>query len=168
MHTSGSQSCDINWLVICTDGQNPSIICCVRIVVWPKKLAPCILSHEVGPGCHDRKMFGPCWILRGPLSPPDGTSWSWSTNGDVLECGNISNCLFSVSRVTTNWRYRSKTTLHVNNSVVSPPNSLYGNENSNDQAGSSGDGLDRDNNDTDGLVIKTVTGVRVRTIDMAL
>jgi hypothetical protein len=58
---SSSQSCDINWLVICTDGSNPSRICRVRIVAWPKKLAPCILAHEVGPGCHDRKMFIPCW-----------------------------------------------------------------------------------------------------------
>jgi hypothetical protein len=35
------------------------------IVVWPKKLAPGILAHEVGPGCHDRKMFVACWSLGG-------------------------------------------------------------------------------------------------------
>jgi hypothetical protein len=38
-----------------------SRICRLRIVVWPKKLAPCILAHEVGPGCHDRNIVVPCW-----------------------------------------------------------------------------------------------------------
>jgi hypothetical protein len=56
----------------------------VWIVVWPKKLAPCILSHEVGPGCYDRKMFVAGWSLRGPLLPPDGTSWSWYTFGENI------------------------------------------------------------------------------------
>jgi hypothetical protein len=55
MQTTSSQSRDINWPVICTDGWNPSSICRVRIDNWPKKLAPCILSQEVGPGCNDRK-----------------------------------------------------------------------------------------------------------------
>jgi hypothetical protein len=41
-------------------------------------LAPCILSHEVGPGCKWQKIWVPCWSLRGPPSPPEGTSWSWS------------------------------------------------------------------------------------------
>jgi hypothetical protein len=65
MKTNSSQSCDKNWLVIYTDWYNPSRICRVRIVVWPKKIAPCILSHEVGPGCHDRTMFVPCWSYGG-------------------------------------------------------------------------------------------------------
>jgi hypothetical protein len=44
---------------------NPSRICRVRIVVWPKKLAPCILSHEVGPGCYDRKIIVAGWSFGG-------------------------------------------------------------------------------------------------------
>jgi hypothetical protein len=56
-------------------------ICRVRIIVCPKKLAPCILSDEVGPGCHGRKMFVPCWSLGGRyrhLTGPAGVGLSLS------------------------------------------------------------------------------------------
>jgi hypothetical protein len=38
---------------------------CVRIVVWPKKLAPCILAHEVGPGCLGQKNIRSGLVLGG-------------------------------------------------------------------------------------------------------
>jgi hypothetical protein len=62
-------------IVLAKFSRNPSRICRVRIIVWPKKLAPCILSHEVGPGCHDRKCSfraGPCGGHYRHLTGPAG------------------------------------------------------------------------------------------------
>jgi hypothetical protein len=41
-------------------------------------------SVYIGPGCKLQKILVPCLVLRGPLSPPDGTSWSWSRLADDI------------------------------------------------------------------------------------
>jgi hypothetical protein len=36
-------------------------------------------ADNIGPGCKWQKIVIPCWSFGGPLSPPNGTSWSLST-----------------------------------------------------------------------------------------
>jgi hypothetical protein len=52
---------------------------------WPKKLAPCILSQDIGPGCKLQNILVPCWSYGGQYRHLTGPAASQMLHRNIVE-----------------------------------------------------------------------------------